>query len=92
MDDLPGPVPTPLPEIVIHDTPWGQIMGEHAPRSSAARPIEDGIQDLTLRVRFGSPACFGFGHQMLDQMPFLIGQVGRIWLSGRHAPQDTRSR
>jgi hypothetical protein len=29
---------------------------------------------------------------MLDQVPFLIGQVGRICLSGRHAPQDNRSR
>ena len=92
MHAWPSPVPTPLPTIVIHEAPWGQIMGEHPPRSSTARPIEDGIQNLTLRIRFGAPARFGFGHQMVDHVPFFIGQVGRICLSGRHALQDNRSR
>ena len=49
-------------------------MGQHAPRAAAAQEIEDGVQDLPLRVGYRAASWFGVGHQMFDQVPFFVTQ------------------
>jgi hypothetical protein len=90
MHHLPGPILTPLSKVVIHDLPWRQVMGQHAPGAAAAQEIENGVQDLTLRVRFRSAAWFGFGNQMFNQCPFFVTEVSRVGWSCIHSPHRTR--
>ena len=90
MQHRPCPVLTPLPTVVIHDPPRGQIMWEHAPRTPRPQEIEDPIQDLALGIRLRTSPRFRLWHQMFDQLPFVISEVGRVWLSRVHALNDTR--
>jgi hypothetical protein len=92
MHQLPRPVLTPLPKVVIDDAPRGQIMWQHPPGTATANQIKDAIEDLTLAIRLGAAAGFGLGHKVLNQRPFFVTEIGRIRLSGRHTPQDNRSR
>jgi hypothetical protein len=78
MHHLPGPILLPWAEVVIDHAPRRQVMGQHAPGAAAAQEREDGVQDLTLRVGFRSAAWFGFWNQMLDQVPFVITESGRV--------------
>jgi hypothetical protein len=78
MPHLPRPILLPVATGVIHDPPWRQIVGQHAPGVAAAQEIADGVQDLPLRVCFRSAAWFGFWNQMCDQAPFFVTEIGRV--------------
>ena len=90
MHHRPGPVLAPSPTVVVHDPPRGQIMREHAPGTPRPQEIEDPIQDLALGIRLRTSPRFRLWHQMFDQIPFVISEVGRVWLSRVHALHDTR--
>ncbi len=92
MQQLPSPIPAPAPKVVVDRALRWQVMGEHTPGAATAQQIEDGIEDLPLGIFLRPSSRFRLGHEMLDQVPFFISQVGRIRLSGFHAPEDTQSR
>lgn len=87
MHQAPRPVLMPLPKVVIDDAPWGQVVGSHAPGTPAAQQVENGMENLALRIRLGAATWFGCWHQMFDQVPFFIAEVGRIRLSGVSYPR-----
>ena len=91
MPHRPCPVLAPLPKVVIHRAPWGQIVRQHAPGTPRPQEIEDPIEHLALGRGLGTPARFRLWHQMFDQLPFFIRQVGGVQLSRVHAPEDIHS-
>jgi hypothetical protein len=78
MPHVPGPILRPWAEVVRDHSPRRQVMGPHAPGAAAAQELEDGVQDLSRRVGFPSAAWFGFWNQLLDQVPSLITEIGRV--------------
>jgi hypothetical protein len=92
MHEPPGAILAPRPKVMVDHPPRGQVMGQQAPRAAAAPEREDGVQALTLRVRFRSASGLGFGNQMLDQGPFFVTEIGRIGWWWVHARDHTRSR
>jgi hypothetical protein len=67
-------------------------MGQHAPGTPTAPQVKNAVEDLALGIDLGTAARFDLRHEVLDQRPFSVTKIGRIGLSRRHAPQDTRSR
>jgi hypothetical protein len=78
MHQLPGAVLAPLLKVMVDDPPRGQIMGQHAPGTATAQQIEDAVEDLALGVFFRSAPGFRLGHEMFNQVPFFIAEIGRI--------------
>ena len=73
-------------------SPRRQVMGPHAPGAAAAQELEDGVQDLSRRVGFPSAAWFGFWNQMVEQVPFVLTEIGRVCSSGIHLSACRRLR
>jgi hypothetical protein len=48
--------------------------------------IKDRIQNFTFRICLGPPTGFSSGHQMLNQGPLAVTQIGRVWFTRFHAP------
>ncbi len=88
MHQLPGAIFLPTPKVLVDNLPRRQVMGYQPPRTAAAHDIEDAVQDLPLGVLLGPAPRFGFRHQMFDQIPFFVAEVGRIRFSGFHTPED----
>ena len=65
-------------------------MGEQAPGTPRPQEIEDPMQDFALGKRLRTSPRFRLWHQTFDQLPFVISEVGRVWLSRVHALNDTR--
>jgi hypothetical protein len=86
MPVLPGAVLPPAPEVLVDNLPGRKVMGQQAPGTATPKDIEERIQDLTLGIFLGPPTAFGGGHQMVDQVPFFVAQVGRVRFAGFHAP------
>jgi hypothetical protein len=85
MHVLPGAIVPPAPEVLIDNLPGGKVMRQQAPGTATTQDIEDGIHDLTLGIFLGPPTGLGAGHQMFDQIPFFVAQVGWVRFSGSHA-------
>ena len=86
MHALPGAIVPPAPEVLIDNLPRGKIMGQQAPGTAPTQDIEDRIHDLTLGIFLGPPTGLSGGHQMFNQVPFLVAEVGRVRFAGFHAP------
>jgi hypothetical protein len=91
MYPLPGAVFAPLPKVVIDDPPGRQVMGQQAPGAASAQQIENAVEHLPLGVFLRAAARLGLGHEMLDQLPCLVGEIGRVRLACLHAPYRIRS-
>ena len=61
-------------------------MRQQAPGTATAQDIEDRIQDFTLGIFLGPPTGLGARHQMADQVPLFVAQVGRVGFARLHAP------
>jgi hypothetical protein len=83
---VPGAILAPEPKVVGHHLPGGEVMGQQPPGTSAAQEIQDAVQDVALRVLLRSAPGLGLGHEMLDQVPFLITEGGGGRNSGFHPP------
>ena len=59
-------------------------MRQQAPGTATTQDREDRIQDFTLGIFLRAPPRLGGGHQMLNQVPFFVGEVGWVWFSGFH--------
>jgi hypothetical protein len=88
MHPLPGAVLAPAPEVLVDNLPRRQVMGHQTPRTAATHDVENAVEDFPLGVCLGPAPRFGFRHQMLDQLPFFVAEVGRIGFSGFHTPED----
>jgi hypothetical protein len=86
MHALPGAIVPPAPKVLIDNLPRGEVMRQQAPGTATAQDIEDRIQDLTFRIFLGPPTGLGGRHQIVDQVPFFVAQVGRVRFAGFHAP------
>lgn len=84
VNELPGAVLPPAPEVRVDTLPRGQVRGEYAPRTAAAGNIEEASEDFALGVFLRSPPGFGLGHIGWNQFPFGVAEVGRIGFAGRH--------
>ena len=84
MHELPGPVLTPLANVVRDDPPRGEVMGSHAPGTATAQQLEHRMQDCTRGLGLGPPCGCRFGHEGLDHAPFLVAESGRRRLSRLH--------
>jgi len=60
---------------MVDRTPRRQVMRQHAPRTAAAHELKDTVQDLALGIVFRSAAGLGLGHEMLDQVPLVVGKI-----------------
>jgi hypothetical protein len=88
MHPLPCAVLAPAPEVLVDNLPGRQVMGHQPPRTAAAHDIEDAVEDLPLGVCLRPASRLGCRHQMLDQIPFFVAEVGRIRFAGFHTPED----
>ena len=59
-------------------------MGEQAPSASTPEHVEDGVQYLARFVSSGTSARFSSGNEGLEDLPFIIAEVGSIGASGEH--------
>jgi hypothetical protein len=60
-------------------------MRQQAPGAATTQDIEDRIHGLTFGIFLGPPTGLGAGHQMLNQIPFFVAQVGWVRVAGSHA-------
>src|SRR5918995_2744032 len=82
---LPGAVHAPSPEVVVGGLPrHGEVVREQAPSTPAPEHVEDGVQELSGLVCSGTSAGFCLGDQGLEDLPFIVGEIGRIGSSGAH--------
>src|SRR5919108_5596385 len=88
MHPLPGAVLAPAPEVLVDNLPRREGMGHQTPCTAAAHDIEDAVEDLPLGVLLGPAPRFGFWHEMLDQSPFFVAEVGWRRFSGFHTRED----
>src|SRR5215207_7620432 len=65
----------PRQEEVVRKQPPGAPSPEH---------IEDGVQELARLMSSGASARLGFGHEMFEDTPFVIGEVCGVGSTGRH--------
>ena len=80
---LPGPLFAPCAQKIIHAAPWGQVMGEPAPRTAPAYPRwHRGVPAGSSRR--GGPRL-GFAHEVLEQVPFFL-------IPRPHLPHDLTSK
>ena len=87
--DLPRMILAPDPTVVVYPLPGGKVMGQQAPRTATTQDIQESIEHFGLGVVLRSPSVLGLGHIRLDQLPLLVAQVGRVRLTGFHAPSLT---
>src|SRR6202043_2648872 len=67
--------------IMPRGVPVGQIVGKRSPGAAIAQQVVDAVEHLT-QVRLAwPPAGFGRRNHRLDQLPLLVGQIGRISFS-----------
>ena len=62
-------------------------MRQQALGTATPKNIEDRIQDLTLGICLRPSTGSGRGHQMYDQAPFFVVQVGWVGFAGFHTPK-----
>src|SRR5262245_59146162 len=86
MPALPGAIVPPAPEVLIDNLPGRKVVRQQAPGTATTEDREDRIHDLTLGRFLGPPTGLGAGHQMFDQIPFFVAQIGWVWFAGSHAP------
>jgi ribosomal protein S27AE len=55
---------------------------EQAPSTPAPEHVEDGVQYLARFVSSGTSARFGRGNEGLEDLPFVVAEVGRVGASG----------
>src|SRR5215204_6408319 len=55
-----------------------------APSTSAPQDVEDGVQYLARLVSSGTSARFGSGNERLEDLPYVIAEVGRVGASVGH--------
>jgi hypothetical protein len=53
-------------------------MRHQTPGTASAQHILDAIEDLAHRVRAGAPAGLVWRQQGFQDLPLLVGQVGRV--------------
>ena len=78
MYPLPGAITTPGTEVMEHDAPRRQVVGQHPPGATSAQHVADGVDDLPTGVGDGSAARFGRWQQGLEQLPFSVAEVAGI--------------
>jgi hypothetical protein len=91
MQMLLSPIVAPEPKIMVDHGPWREVVGEQPPGTAAPSQVPEGIENFTFRIFLRPAPGFGRGHEMLNQFPFLIREVNRVWLSGFHASICTPS-
>src|SRR5215216_8083087 len=85
MYPLPGAVHAPSPEVVVGGLPGqGEVVREQAPSTSAPEHVEDGVQYLARLVSSGTSARFGSGNEGLEDLPYVIAEVGMVGASVGH--------
>src|SRR5215216_2699303 len=85
MYPLPGAVHAPSPEVMVGCLPGqGEVVREQAPSTSTPEHVEDGVQYFSRLVSSGTSARFGSGNEGLEDLPFVIGEVGSVGASGGH--------
>src|SRR5215204_2015028 len=62
----------------------GEVVWEQAPSTSAPQDVEDGVQYLARLVSSGTSARFGPGNERLEDLPYVIAEVGRVGASVGH--------
>jgi hypothetical protein len=62
-------------------------MRQQPPGTLTAQDIKDTVEDFPLGVLLRSTPRPGLGHQVFDQVPFSVIQIGRIGFSRFHAPR-----
>jgi len=90
VDEIERPVVAPVDEVPIDGPPMREVVGHHAPGAPGAGQVQDGVDDLALRIQRGPSARrdrFRLGQQGLHHRPLAIGQIGRIPTALHHAYQ-----
>ena len=62
----------------------GEVVWEQAPSTSAPQDVEDGVQYLARLVSSGTSARFGSGNERLEDLPYVIAEVGMVGASVGH--------
>jgi hypothetical protein len=75
MNQLPGTVLPPAPEVLVDNLPRRKVMGQQPPGTATPEDIEDRVQNFALGIFLRSAAWFGSGDQMLNQRPFTVTEV-----------------
>jgi hypothetical protein len=78
MEAQPRPILAPGAEGLISRLPMRQVMGHQAPGTAAAPHLLAAIDDFPDRILAGSTAGLLWRQQGLQDLPRLIGQVGRV--------------
>jgi len=78
MNPFPGSITAILAEVIVNCGPWPKVMGQHSPRTTAARQIQDSVDDPPKINRAGTSAKLGFRQQWRDQLPLAIRQIRRV--------------
>ena len=78
MNILQRAVVAPQAKIVVHRAAWRQVLGDIAPRASAAQDIHHAVHHLAHVDATLATATLGGGYQRLDILPFRVRQIARI--------------
>src|SRR6185437_11429376 len=81
MDFFPQASPSPASEVPVDRLPGWETMRQHAPRTTAARHVEDAVNEVAIIIFSGPAAGFGGWEQVFDVVPLQFGQIARVRFS-----------
>jgi hypothetical protein len=76
VDMLPGAVYTPEPKVVVRGLPGWELVRQQPPGTATSDDVEDGVQDLTLRMKPGTADTPGRRQERIQAGELGICQIG----------------
>jgi len=85
MNPLPGSVRLPPAEPVEHDRERRQVMRQRSPRAAVTGDVQNGVENLTLRVLRRTTGWGVLGNPSGDPSPLAVRQIRRVGLPVHNA-------
>ena len=76
VDMLPRSVHTPQAKVVIGGLPGWELVRQQPPRAATSNDVEDGVQDLTHRMKSGAADTLGRRQERIQAGELSICQIG----------------
>ena len=76
VDMLPSAVYTPEPKVVVGGLPGWELVRQQPPCAATSNDVEDGVQDLTHRMKSGAADTLGRRQERIQAGELSICQIG----------------
>ena len=75
---LPRSIHTPEPKVVVGGLPGWELVRQQPPRAATSNDVEDGVQDLTHRMKPGAADTLGRRQERIQAGELSVRQIGQV--------------